>query len=80
MRTNTSTQPVPAASATMLYGLRRLRKAAGLSQEETAERLGVSRQSYCCWEALRTMPTVRNMIGLMDLFQCSIEELCREEE
>ena len=79
MRTNTSPQTSPAASATMLRGLRRLRKAAGLNQGEAAEALGVTRQSYCHWETLRTTPTARNMIGLMTLFHCSIEDLYREE-
>ena len=80
MRTNIETPAGGAADATMLRGLRRLRKAAGLSQEETAAALGVSRVSYGCWETLRAMPTAKNVIALMNLFHCSIEELFREED
>ncbi len=79
MRTSTSTQTSPAASATMLRGLRRIRKKAGLTQDEAAAMLGVTRQSYCYWETLRAQPTAKNMIGLMNLFDCSIEDLYREE-
>ena len=79
MRTSTSTPAASAASATMLRGLRRIRKAAGLNQGEAAEALGVTRQSYGAWENLRALPTARNIIGLMNLFDCSIEDLYREE-
>jgi len=79
MRTNTRTQAVPAASATMLRGLRRLRKAAGLNQAEAAEALGVTRQSYNAWETLRAMPTAQNVIALLRLFGCTIEDLYREK-
>lgn len=79
MRTSTSTQTSPAASATMLRGLRRIRKKAGLTQDEAAAMLGVTRQSYCYWETLRAQPTAKNMIAILTLFQCTIDELYREE-
>ncbi len=44
-----------------------LRKKAGMSQEQLAERLGVSRQSVSKWEGSQSMPaaTLRiNVVGL----------------
>ena len=70
----------PAASATMLCGLRRLRKAAGLSQAQAAGALRVSRQSYNSWENMRALPTATNVLALLDLFGCPIEDLYREKE
>lgn len=43
--------------------IRRLRRAAGLSQEELAERLGVSRQSVSLWEQGNTQPTPENLFS-----------------
>ena len=78
MRTSTQIETAPVASAIMLHGLRGIRKRAGLTQREAAAALNVSRQSYCNWEALRAMPAAKNMIAILTLFDCTIDELYQE--
>ena len=55
-----------------------LRKKAGLSQEELAEQLGVSRQAVSRWELGATQPDAPNLLKLSDLFSVSIDWLLRE--
>ena len=55
--------------------IRRLRRAAGLSQEELAGRLGVSRQSVSLWEQGETNPTVENIYAMADVLEVSFDEL-----
>ncbi len=55
--------------------IRRLRRAAGLSQEELAGRLGVSRQSVSLWEQGVTNPTVENIYAMAEVLGVSFNEL-----
>ena len=55
--------------------IRRLRRARGLSQEELAGRLGVSRQSISLWEQGETNPTVENIYAMADVLEVSFDEL-----
>ena len=55
--------------------IRRLRRAAGLSQEELAGRLGVSRQSVSLWEQGETNPTVENIYAMTEVLGVSFDEL-----
>ncbi len=57
-----------------------LRTRLGLSQEELAEKLGVSRQSVSKWETGQSVPDLEKIIKLADLFGVSVDELVREEE
>lgn len=57
-----------------------LRTRLGLSQEELAEKLGVSRQSVSKWETGQSVPDLEKIIKLSDLFGVSVDELVREEE
>ena len=56
-----------------------LRKDAGFSQEELAEKLGVSRQAISRWEAGSTLPDAVNLLGLSDLFQVTVDSLLRDD-
>ena len=58
--------------------IRRLRRAAGLSQEELAGRLGVSRQSVSLWEQGETNPTVENIYAMAEVLGVSFDELMAE--
>lgn len=58
--------------------IRRLRRAAGLSQEELAGRLGVSRQSVSLWEQGETNPTVENIYAMAEVLGVSFNELMAE--
>ena len=57
-----------------------LRKQKGLSQEELAERLGVSRQAVSRWELGQTLPDIPNLLQLCELFGVSADYLVRDEE
>lgn len=51
------------------------RKKRGLSQEEVAERLGVSRQTISKWELDETLPDIRQSKKLANLYGLSLDEL-----
>ena len=53
------------------------RKRSGLSQEEVAERLGVSRQTISKWETDETLPDIRQAKRLAVLYHLSLDELIR---
>ena len=56
-----------------------LRKKAGMSQEELADRLDVSRQAISRWELGSTLPDAPNLLKLSDLFGVSIDYLLRDD-
>lgn len=51
------------------------RKQRGLSQEEVAEKLGVSRQTISKWELDETLPDIRQSKKLALLYHLSLDEL-----
>lgn len=51
------------------------RKKYGLSQEEVAERLGVSRQTVSKWETDETLPDIRQSKKMAVLYNLSLDEL-----
>lgn len=51
------------------------RKQSGLSQEEVAEKLGVSRQTISKWELDETLPDIRQSKKLASLYHLSLDEL-----
>ncbi len=53
------------------------RKELGLTQEQTAEHLGVSRQTLAKWERGESLPDIENCIALADLFGISVDLLVR---
>jgi len=58
--------------------IRNLRKENKISQEELAERLGVSRQSISLWENGQTQPTLDNIIAIADIFNVSTDILLKD--
>ena len=56
-----------------------LRRQADLSQEELADRMGVSRQSVSKWESGQSIPEVEKIIQLSELFHVSTDYLLKEE-
>ena len=56
-----------------------LRRAANLSQEEFAEKLGVSRQAVSKWERGEAYPDTENLIVISEMFGVSIDELLRAD-
>ena len=57
-----------------------LRTGLGLSQEELAGKLEVSRQSVSKWETGQSVPDLDKLIKLADLFGVSVDQLVREGE
>lgn len=55
--------------------LKSIRKQAGLSQEQLAEKLNVSRQAVTKWETEKGIPDIENLITISVLFDISIDEL-----
>lgn len=64
--------------------LKEIRANQGLSQEQLAEKIGVSRQAITKWETNRGLPDVENMIILAEIFKMTLDELVlqrkKEEE
>jgi len=56
-----------------------LRKKAGLTQEELAEKLEVSRQAISRWEMGLAMPDASNLLQLSKLFKVTVDYLINEE-
>lgn len=56
-----------------------LRKAAGMTQNDLAEKLNVSRQAVSRWEQGSATPDVENLIAISDLFGVTLDELLRGE-
>ena len=63
----------------MTFGekLQELRKGSGLSQEELAQRLGVSRQSVSKWEQDQTYPETDKLIEISRIFSLSVDSLLK---
>lgn len=59
--------------------LRELRKSRGMSQEEMAEHLQVSRQSVSKWENGSAMPELDKLLQLCELFHCTLDDLIKGE-
>ena len=57
-----------------------LRKERNLSQEDLAEKIGVSRQAISKWERAEASPDTDNLILLARLYQVSLDELLLSEE
>ena len=57
--------------------LRKMHK--GMTQEELAEKMGVSRQTVSKWELDATYPEIDKVVELCKLFSCSMDKLVRED-
>lgn len=56
-----------------------LRKRAGWSQEELAEKMGVSRQSISKWEGAQSVPDMNRILKLSEVFCVSTDYLLRDD-
>lgn len=54
------------------------RKQRGLTQEDIAEKLGVSRQAVAKWEKGETMPDIESCVKLADIFETTVDMLIRD--
>lgn len=57
-----------------------LRSINGYSQEEIAEKIGISRQAYAKWESGATIPDIEKCSRLASVYGTTIDSLVRTEE
>ena len=62
------------------YKLQELRKGCGMSQEEFAELLGVSRQSVSKWESGKGYPEIDKLIFISNYFNTSLDLLLKDTQ
>lgn len=62
---------------TMADRIQALRKAKGISQEELADRIGVSRQAISKWESEQSSPDLEKIILLSDYFEVTTDYLLK---
>ena len=55
--------------------IRKYRKENNISQEDLAEKLGVTRQSISLWENNQTQPSIDNIIAIAKVFGLSTDDL-----
>ena len=55
--------------------LRKLRKENGLTQEQLAEKLNISRQSVAKWERGQSLPNITNLKEMSIIFNVTTDEL-----
>ena len=60
--------------------LAEFRKRAGLSQEQLAEKLGISRQAVSKWERSESSPDTDNLIELSKLYGVTLDDLVRIDD
>ncbi len=60
--------------------LKLFRKNNGYTQEDVAEKLGVSRQTVAKWERGEAQPDLDNCIALADLYETTVDSLVRDLE
>lgn len=58
--------------------LKKIRKRKNISQEELAEKVGVSRQSVSKWETSEAYPEMNNILELCKIFKCNINDLVND--
>ena len=59
--------------------IKKARNNAGLTQEQSAEALGVSRQTVSNWENAKSYPDIISVIKMSDLYSVSLDCLLKEE-
>ena len=59
--------------------IKKSRNESGLTQEQAAESLGVSRQTISNWENGKSYPDIISVIKMSDLYSVSLDYLLKEE-
>lgn len=54
-----------------------LRKSKGMSQEELAQRIGLSRQAVSKWERAESSPDIGNLVALAEIYELTIDEIVK---
>jgi transcriptional regulator with XRE-family HTH domain len=59
--------------------INQLRKLSGMTQEQLAEKLNISRQTLSKWESGATSPDLSSIVTISKLYHVSLDELLMEE-
>ena len=62
---------------TLADRIQQLRKQKGISQEELADRVGVSRQAVSKWESAQSVPDLDKILLLSDYFEVTTDYLLK---
>lgn len=57
--------------------LKLFRKKHGYTQEQIAEKIGVSRQAVAKWEKGEALPDIDNILALADIYEVTVDALVR---
>lgn len=60
--------------------LQLIRRNKGMTQEELAEKLSVSRQAVAKWESGQSYPDITNLITVSDVFNVSVDYLVKDND
>ncbi|WP_167392951.1 helix-turn-helix domain-containing protein [Paenibacillus ihbetae] len=60
--------------------LKSMRKLHRLTQEEVAEKIGVSRQAVAKWENGETVPDIQNCLALAELYDVVLDDLVKSSD
>ena len=60
--------------------IKKLRQSKGITQEELAEHLNVTRQAVSNWETNKTQPDIETLTKLAEYFEVSVEEIIYGEK
>ena len=60
--------------------IKELRQAAGMTQAELAEKIGLSLQAISHYETGRRQITVSKLVAIATALGCSLDDLCEDEE
>ena len=74
------TEKAPAQSLPLAEALKQRRTEKGLTQEQLAEHLGVSRQAVSKWEQGLSEPSTANLLALARLYGISVDALLQAEQ
>ena len=64
----------------MSMRLKEIRESRGLTQDQIASRLCVTRQAVSRWENEKTQPDIQTLTILSEVYGCSIDELVRDND
>ncbi len=58
-----------------VYGIRACRRAAGMTQEELAKKMGIARSALAMWETGKASPRTETLRRLADTLGCTVDDL-----
>lgn len=60
--------------------IKSIRKAAGMTQDQLAEKLGVAQPTVCSWELGTSAPRYEQILKIREVFGCTMDELFASDD